>query len=190
MFEDFGTGKTKRLEATVFREALSGEEPKALFDYWNARRGDRTMPARSEIDPVDMPPTILPCLYILAAECDGQLRFRLSGTRLIEVFGRDPSGKILDEVLEDQDLVNARRSYRKVMETAQPWYSCVTYRVHEGGDFLYQRLSLPLGEPDGMPNRILGGLFVERDENLYEDFGKIHHRRGLTPITRIEAVMV
>ncbi len=67
---------------------------RALFDYWNAKRGDRPAPDRNEIDPAAIRHA-LGDTFMLAADFVDQLRFRLAGTRVCALFCREIKGEEL-----------------------------------------------------------------------------------------------
>ena len=74
-----------------------------FLDYWLDRRGDKAMPGRTDIDPMDIP-DLLPGICLLEAgnlaspTC--KIRFRLAGTRLREMVGYDVTGRCIDEVFD------------------------------------------------------------------------------------------
>lgn len=174
----------------AFRAELFDDGARSLFDYWQSLRGPRAMPARADIDPLEIPRNILPWLYILAVSDDGNHRFRLAGTGLDTVFNAEITGKRVDEVLEGRDLENARRSYDFVISRARPWYSSVLYRADERWEIRYSRLTLPLG-PDGeKPDFLIGGLFLDQDEGMFERFSELFARGGVDPSARREVVLV
>ena len=61
---------------------------RAVFDYWNTRRGARPAPERADIDPVAIRHA-LGDTFMLAADFADELRFRLAGTRVCALFGRE-----------------------------------------------------------------------------------------------------
>jgi hypothetical protein len=63
-----------------------------LYDYWNGRRGDEAMPERSDIDPAAIR-RILADSFVLAAEPGQNPRFRVAGTKICELFGRELRGE-------------------------------------------------------------------------------------------------
>lgn len=63
-----------------------------LFDYWTARRGTRPLPERGDIEPGAIR-RALGDTFILAAE-QGAHAFRLAGTRLCALFGRELKGEV------------------------------------------------------------------------------------------------
>jgi hypothetical protein len=65
-----------------------------LFSYWDALRGERAAPERGEIEPGEIR-HILADTFILEIDPDRQARFRLGGTRLCALFGREVRGEAL-----------------------------------------------------------------------------------------------
>ncbi|MGB7693554.1 MAG: PAS domain-containing protein [Pseudolabrys sp.] len=63
-----------------------------LFDYWNRQRGERSAPARSEIDPGAIRHALGDTFMLSADFIDG-IRFRLAGTRVCALFGREIKGE-------------------------------------------------------------------------------------------------
>ena len=66
---------------------------RTVFDYWNARRGNRPAPGRGDIDPVAIRHA-LGDTFMLATDFVDQLRFRLAGTRVCALFCREIKGEI------------------------------------------------------------------------------------------------
>lgn len=73
------------------QQAMKQRVTSALFDYWNALRGERPAPDRDEIDAG----AIRPCLaytFILALDPQRGHPFRIAGTALCEMFGIELTG--------------------------------------------------------------------------------------------------
>ncbi len=64
---------------------------RSLFSYWNALKGERTAPERSEIDPVAIR-DVLADTFVCEVDADHGHPFRLAGTRLCGLFGRELKG--------------------------------------------------------------------------------------------------
>lgn len=62
-----------------------------LFQYWNRLRDGRPAPRRSEIEPADIR-TLLSDTFILERDMGGEAVFRLAGTRLCGLHGRELKG--------------------------------------------------------------------------------------------------
>jgi len=63
-----------------------------LFTYWTKQRGERDAPDRSEIDPAEIRHA-LGDIFMLAADFVEEQRFRLAGTRICALFGRELKGE-------------------------------------------------------------------------------------------------
>lgn len=62
-----------------------------LFHYWNRLRNGRPAPKRTEIEPADIK-SLLADTFILEKDTRGEAVFRLAGTRLCAVYGRELKG--------------------------------------------------------------------------------------------------
>jgi hypothetical protein len=63
-----------------------------LFDYWNERRGRRAAPERGDIEPGDIR-GVLADTFILAFDAPASHPFRIAGTRVCALFGRELKGE-------------------------------------------------------------------------------------------------
>lgn len=58
-----------------------------LLEYWRSKRGSRLMPARADIDPIEIP-TLLPIIGLVDVLDGGaRFRFRLLGTEVVDAAG-------------------------------------------------------------------------------------------------------
>jgi hypothetical protein len=62
-----------------------------LFDYWNERRGARAMPERADIEPAAIR-RLLADTFILSSDRTASYPFRIAGTRVCALFGREVKG--------------------------------------------------------------------------------------------------
>lgn len=67
-----------------------------LHAYWDAKRAGRPMPARADIDPVEIP-WILGNLSLIEVNGEGDYRWRLDGTNLSAFFGCEMTGRAISE---------------------------------------------------------------------------------------------
>src|SRR5690606_30977680 len=63
----------------------------SLFQYWDRLREGRPAPRRTEIEPADIK-NLLADTFIIETDLRGEAVFRLAGTRLCAVFGRELKG--------------------------------------------------------------------------------------------------
>jgi hypothetical protein len=97
-----------------------------LHDYWQAKRGRRTMPARRDIDPAEIK-ALLPHV-IIADLFDAPLRvrYRLAGTRVCESFGFNIAGCWLHELDVTSDVAFWTAQYERMMLSQSPVYGRTT----------------------------------------------------------------
>jgi hypothetical protein len=93
-------------EATIAHRAFLDLDPDApdfgffrpLLQYWTDRRGVRVAPARADLDPLELPPALLPHMLLIDVEHDPvDFRYRLAGTAADTIHGQSLKGvRILD----------------------------------------------------------------------------------------------
>jgi len=131
-----------------------------LYAYWTERRGDAVMPARADIDPVDMT-YVLGRLLLVDVLCrPTRFRFRLHGSGLALRAGRDLTGKVLEELPSNEFRTLAQRSFRAVVEHARPLHT-ERHRVLDRRPRHYETLVLPLGDDRRTVDMLLVGLIHE-----------------------------
>ena len=86
-----------------------------LFAYWNERRGERSAPTRSDIEPSAIR-QVLGDTFVLEADGPAQHPFRLAGTRLCALFGRELKGESFVKLWERSGQGAVRELFAVVME--------------------------------------------------------------------------
>lgn len=74
----------------------------ALFRYWNRLRDGRWAPKRTEVEPADIK-TLLCDTFILERDTRGEAIFRLAGTRLCAIYGRELKGFAFPSLWRETD---------------------------------------------------------------------------------------
>ncbi|MGD9913625.1 MAG: PAS domain-containing protein [Hyphomicrobiaceae bacterium] len=74
----------------------------ALFRYWNRLREGRAAPRRVDIEPADIK-TLLADTFILERDTRGGAVFRLAGTRLCAIYGRELKGFSFPSLWREKD---------------------------------------------------------------------------------------
>lgn len=90
----------------------------ALYGYWLGKCAGRAMPARSDLLPEEMRPW-LGNLMLIDVSPDGRYQYRLYGTRFVEQFGVEMTGKTIDTLAAGQAAA-IRTEYDVVRETRAP----------------------------------------------------------------------
>jgi hypothetical protein len=141
-----------------------------LWSYWKERRGDRQMPARDDIDPIDIP-TILPHLQLVET-IDGRFRFRLAGTAIVEAYGAELTGKYVDDFLPDERGRIAIQNFHIVQRAGRPLFVSNRYENSHGAQIIATRIVLPLWTAGPIPvGVILMGTTFDYVSRLAERHG-------------------
>jgi hypothetical protein len=147
------------VEVLVARSAdqLAGCHPflSTLHGYWTARRGNRPMPARTDIDPVDLKP-LLPVLILIDVVLDARRYvYRLVGTREVEMRGADPTGKAVAEAYYGETAEDTLYYLERVVRERQPVLYRGTYRPFSTRIQREDVLFLPLSQDGETVNMIM-----------------------------------
>jgi hypothetical protein len=127
-----------------------------LFQYWDRLRNGRPAPKRTDIEPADIK-SLLADTFILEKDSRGEAVFRLAGTRLCAVFGREMKGFSFASLwpAKDQQMIGRLTQSAFVAKSV----IIITFDgLSHGGRFnSFELLLLPLDGGHGHP-RSLGAL--------------------------------
>ena len=121
------------------------------------------MPARSDFDPVEMVP-LLPPLYLVdvVSEPDAdalRFRYRLIGTSIVALLGRDSTGKWADEALHGDKIVGIRDLFTLLSTARLPVaIKGFIFFIRDKNWVFVEGLLLPLSADGKTVNMILVGL--------------------------------
>lgn len=130
-----------------------------LYEYWNDKRGARAMPARADLDPLDM--TFVMGNIVLVDVIEGEaprFRIRLYGTNLTEQARIEMTGKMLDELPLSGFRNLTQQSLMQVVRTKQLFHA-QRDQVLDGRRRVYEAIILPLSGDGDRIDRILCGMF-------------------------------
>ena len=151
----------------------STELLRRLLQYWRSKCVGGRLPGRPDIDPVALA-FILPNLFIMdvhaGEEPHRRFRFRLFGTELVRVHGRDLTGRTFHESLQPEPADGAVRHAMRVVAERIPLFVAgkMSYLKHK--EWLnFENCMLPLQGDSGDVNMILGAtihLFPSNDPDI------------------------
>jgi hypothetical protein len=128
-----------------------------LKRYWDGKRGDRTMPARADLDPLEIP-ELLPYLVLVdTAETLEEFRYRLIGTEACAGFDRDPTGARFADLPRTERFDEVYNGYWRTFRERTPQYFHGPFAMADGPIEL-SRLTLPLSLDGNHVDMILGGI--------------------------------
>lgn len=124
----------------------------AIWRYWDAKRGQRRMPLRREIEPAEIP-RLLPHLQLVERIEGKGFRYRLTGSAIVQGYGFDATGKFTQEILIPARHRIASRHYAIVFDSGRPLFARNRYVKDSFLVVMISRIILPLsldGESVGM----------------------------------------
>ncbi len=133
-----------------------------LYDYWQRLRGSRPAPERTEIEPSDIR-RILGDTFILEAVSRTEYRFRLAGTRVCALYGRELKGKDFLSFWTGKDREAVATLLAAVSQDAAAAVLGMTGRSAHERNLPCEVLFLPVRQKGGGFTRILGTLAPMED---------------------------
>jgi hypothetical protein len=128
-----------------------------LFDYWDERRGSRVAPDRSDIDPAAIR-TLLADTFILAFDAVEGHPFRVAGTRVAALFGRELKGEAFTEIWTGETKPMVRDLVNVVAHEAIGIVAGVSAVDAQGVALDFELLALPLLHRGRTDARVMGAL--------------------------------
>src|SRR5689334_20940188 len=118
---------------------------KRMVGFWDRKRGSRDWPLRRDFDPLEFWFAVgyVSLIDVRSSE-KGRRRyfFRLDGTRQVDLFGVDFTGRYLDQVYDAESLPLAEASYGAAVEQGEPQYYVRQVEFH-GRPIQYEIVILP-----------------------------------------------
>jgi hypothetical protein len=128
-----------------------------VFDHWNHRRGNRTAPERADIEPGAIR-TALADTFILDYDRRAGHPFRLAGTRVCAVFGRELKGEPFGVLWSAASRRSAGDLLGIVADECAGLVAGASGRNAEGQSVQFELMLLPLSYRGAPQGRILGVL--------------------------------
>ena len=137
-----------------------------LFAYWSSRRPVQGLPSRADLDPAEIPRLLKHMFLVDVLPEPLDFRYRLIGTDLARIAGRDVTGCSLAEAVPKRVYPRYFLLYRTVTERRQPVR--VTGRSWlPRNDYLdWEAALLPLAAADQPVNMLLGGIVFHLRKSL------------------------
>lgn len=127
-----------------------------LFQYWNRLRDGRAAPRRTEIEPADIK-NLLADTFIIETDARGEPIFRLAGTRLCAIFGRELKGFAFASLWAPKDQRVVARLMYGALHTGSVAVIEMEGISRNGRHLRFEMIALPL-ESSGDGPRALGAI--------------------------------
>lgn len=126
-----------------------------VFEYWDMKRGDRAMPTRNDIDPMELR-AYLPALMIVEVVSDSRRYvYRLVGTREVEARGEDPTGHAVGDRFFGRTKEKVLFNYDYVVRNRKPRFDDSDFLTAGGRVSDSEELFLPLSNGNDEVAQIL-----------------------------------
>lgn len=144
-------------DVILTRAECTSQKVIRLHDYWQALRGDRAMPARNEIDAVEIW-SLLPNIHVSEWHADpDRVRYRVAGTEIVASVGREISGQWLTEFhTNPKDVAETMTLYRQVIARRAPIIGRTLGSMQRLGVDSFEWILCPLSEDDRTVTHFLG----------------------------------
>ncbi len=135
--------------------------------YWHSKCAAGRLPARADIDPLDLDPALLPHVVLTEVVQDGarrRFRFRLSGTAVSAAAGLELTGQFIDALNPNkQYAAYIEGLYHLTIETRRPVYSeSLALAARASATRATRRIICPLSSDGNVVDMCLGfQTFVE-----------------------------
>lgn len=135
-----------------------------LLSYWNDLRGDRPMPARTDIDPAAIKSLLPYVMMVDLSYAPFRARYRLVGTEIAQLAHFDFTGLYIDEIqFESNDGTDWNDCYRQVAEAKLPGFGISHWMVEGEVQRWIEFLICPLSSDGVTPDKCIS---VEDHEPL------------------------
>lgn len=130
---------------------------RALYAHWDHIRGSRVAPERRDIDPAAIRSALGDSFILEFNEAAGH-PFRLAGTRLCALFGRELKGEAFADLWDRNSRETLCGLLAILGEEAAGVVAAVTARTADDNTATAELLLLPLRHAGDMRRRVLGAL--------------------------------
>ena len=130
---------------------------RAFYAYWDSQRGSARAPERSEIEPHALREH-LGDIFVLAYDAPSGYPFRVAGTRVCALFGRDMKNASFPALFRPESRGEIEEVITAVAEDMVPAIAGLTAMTPDGGRAHLELLLLPFQARAHMPISLTGLL--------------------------------
>ena len=126
-----------------------------FFAYWDGKRGDARAPDRSDIEPAALR-ELLGDIFVLSCEQEAGFPFRVAGTRVCALLGRDVKDQSFLDLFADASRSEIEEITTIVADETLPAIAGLTASSPQGGTTHIELLLLPFKNRVHMPISLTG----------------------------------
>ena len=134
-----------------------------LHRYWIGCANGRRAPARSDIDPIDIPRVLPYVTLIEVVDRAGRFRCRLAGTKVEAMYGCALTNCFVDEVIDGRYRDHLLGLFRTLVDGFAPVYSETWFQADKAQRSHVKSLMLPLSDDQEDINMVLSATVSTPD---------------------------
>jgi hypothetical protein len=132
-----------------------GDGVRAIYEYWNGKRGDRVAPSRTDLDPAEMKAWQPGIVIVEVMRYPDLLIYREAGQRAIDARGFDPTGKSVIGGYFGASLADVLENYRLVVKERKAVYDFDHTQTESGAEVEKETVLLPLSSDGATVDHVL-----------------------------------
>jgi hypothetical protein len=145
---------------------MKNDATRDLHIYWSALRGRRSAPERADIDPSSIR-TLLSDVFLLDLDSNKGVIFRLAGTRICTLFGREIKDEVFSTLFEHRERDEINRLIAGVAQEEKPLIAGIVAHGDGENAIVCELLLLPLRHQGMRAKRMLGMLVASEAVPLF-----------------------
>jgi hypothetical protein len=131
-----------------------------IHAYWESKLTGRKMPRREDIVPEELG-DLLPWVMLVDVIGDPvRFRLRLTGTGVVREYGKEVTGRYMDEIDLGSQRDTVLDDYRRAVRERRPVASSYDYQKSDRRWITYERILLPLANDGETINMLLCGMVM------------------------------
>ena len=161
---DLGGKVSSYMDWRSLDPALNFDNPhlSEICSIWEAKRGARGMPSRSDFSPEGLKQFLGNIMLIDVEYAPVRFRYRLIGTNIVNRRLRDSTGRYLDDLYEPEFYELAARSYNFLLDQKRPIRGFGDMSPLNRSYLKFEAVDLPLSENGEAVNMIMKcAYFIE-----------------------------
>ena len=143
-------------------ESVKSPLLREAYALWNGKRGTRRMASRADFDPMEMPGLLSSIILVDVEDGGARLKIRLSGTKVVEMYGKDFTGMYMDEIDFGDVREKILEEYHLPVSEKRPVFSNHEFRKLNDYHHTIERAIFPLSNDDQTVDKLIAFLDFER----------------------------
>ena len=131
-----------------------------LFEYWSDLRAGRSAPYKAEVTAQGIGRTLASNTFILENLGEGNLRFRLAGSKLYDIFGLEVRGMSALSIMNDTSRARFRALISEAMQNVRVGVCRASAMTPSGEQIMLEMIFAPLRSDFDQMNRMLGAVHI------------------------------